>query len=272
MNKNRLLLSLLIALVVLFGLKAWNGSALWPHPGNVNFPGSAGVPPASAETLPNPMAHPSPAALAFGEKQVERMVADRPQMKQYVQKGDSVWQYCARQFAGEACGQKITWNPDPPHPPDDYDADHQYPTDTQQGYIRIRRLSGAGAMRGKERNGEDMWQNAIFELNNIRSAKQFDRLFEDALAGKLSKEQWIKGNTQLEYTAYRNSVRIYRILWLPLMRSKGIASNPDLWWPDLPDTYEAWIALYTDKSSYPWDSWGKSYDDDIVPYLKSKQR
>src|ERR1051326_747463 len=81
--------------------------------------------------LPEPQAHPSQEALAFGEQQVEHMVEDRPQMKQYVQKGDPIWRYCVRQFAGEALGERIAWNNDPLELAEHYDSESQSSTPTQ---------------------------------------------------------------------------------------------------------------------------------------------
>jgi hypothetical protein len=216
--------------------------------------------------LPKPQGKPSRDDLAFGERQVEQMVMDRPKMAGYLQKDDPVWRYCVRQYAGEAVGQRITWNNEPPE--GDAEADHQTPTQTQAGFIRVRRYALPPGTKQRERNGEDLWASAIFELTNIRGSKQFERLYDEACDGKLDKQGFVDGFTKQEYKALQDSIVIYHALWEPRMKARHLPTLPYYWQTNIPPTYEQWIAGYSDPKGYPWNCYGKYFDEEIVPYRK----
>lgn len=209
--------------------------------------------------------------LISGESQIRKMMQDRPEMRRYVKLNDPVWTFCVRQFAGEAVGEPILWNNDPPEYQDG-NAENQGPLHGEKGWIRVRPCKTVGKRMGRKRSGEEMWSDAIFELFNIHNSVGFNRLYDAALADKVSRQDWITGNTELEYVAERKMASFYKRVWQPNMKIKGIVSHPETWQLGLPDTYEEWIAQYTDKSSYPWNIWGKYYDEQIVPYLKAVRK
>lgn len=209
----------------------------------------------------------SAADLAFGEQQMSKMVKDRPQFLRYISKDDLVWQFCARAFAGAAIGQRIVW--DNALPEDHgYRSENLGPYKGRPGFIRIRNISDSGDDRGRPLSCEELWSCAVFELENIRNHHAFMALYYRALGGKLSREEWIRGCTRLEYDAFNRTSKDFAKLWLPLLGTRAISINKSFWGADNPDTYEAWISLYRDPNSYPWDAFGAYYDSQIVPYVK----
>jgi hypothetical protein len=52
------------------------------------------------------------------------------------------------------------------------------------------------------------------------------------------------------------------------MKVRGIHSDSWYWKNGEKETYEEWISQYTDENYYPYDDWGKYYDEAIVPYLE----
>jgi hypothetical protein len=198
----------------------------------------------------------------FGCSQVDAMMQDRPRMRQLVLKSDKVYSWVARQFGGAACGQKIYWNREKLAKPDksEYVAENQFPTNERIGFIRVREV----ASNGKALTSDELWNSAIFELINISYGPKYFSLSKRAITQKLSKEQYISEATKLEYEASKRTIDVYYFLWLPSLKKNGLVPKP---WPSVPATYEDWIKRFKSKSGYPWDSWGKYYDDELKPFI-----
>lgn len=213
----------------------------------------------------------SEAEVAFGAEQVDRMVKDRPEMARSVFKTDALWQFCARCFGGGATGENILWDSALPEDKG-YESENLGPFDGRKGFIRIRKIHASTETRGQPLTCEELWCCAVFELENLRNHPAFRALYQMALKGQLTREDWVRENSQLEYTALRRTARDYRALWRPLARARHLSETPSLWGVDCPSTYEAWIIQYTDPNGYPWDAFARYYDQQIVPYLRSVQR
>jgi hypothetical protein len=211
----------------------------------------------------------SPDELAFGERQVNQMVADRPALARGVSTNDALWQFCVRAFAGETIGEPILWKNAEPRG-DEYQSDHQGPYRGQRGYIRIRKNCAYGSERGQPASCEQLWSCAVFEIENMRNSKAFDALFKMALRGEVSREEWTRENSRLEYEALRRTAEDYRRLWRPLVLAGRVSSTAHLWGANIPQTYESWISRYRDPNSYPWDVYARDYDRQIMPYVRSR--
>jgi hypothetical protein len=210
----------------------------------------------------------SAADLAFGEKQVERMVNDRPEMKRYVGKEDAVWQFCARGFAGETCGKHVNW--DSGLPAGTYRAQHRGPYRGENGAIRIREIYADGHMKGEPLPCEELWAGAIFELENIRNTLAFDDLYKRAFNRGIGREEFIRESTRLEHAALLRAAKDYVKLWKAMADDKSIPTSGHYWNTHIPADYDKWISKYNDPNGYPWDSIGKYYDEEVVPYLRSR--
>ena len=210
----------------------------------------------------------SAADVAFGEQQIAKMVKDRPEFARFISKDDAVWQFCARAFAGAAIGEHIVWDNTLPEDKG-YRSENLGPYDGHPGFIRIRNISDSVNDRGRPLSCEELWSCVVFEIENIRNHKAFMVLFYRALDGKLTREEWIRGCTSLEYQALQRTKRDFAKLWLPLVGTRQISVTKSFWGGDSPDTYEAWISLYRDPNDYPWNVFGAYYDNQIVPYVRS---
>jgi hypothetical protein len=209
----------------------------------------------------------SAADFAFGEEQMAKMVKDRPEFTRYISKDDPVWQFCVRAFAGAAIGERIVWDNTLPQD-NGYRSENLGPYQRHAGFIRIRNISDSGDDRGRPLSCEELWSCAVFEIENIRNHKAFMALFYQALDGKLSREEWVRGCSRLEYNALRRTKGDFTKLWLPLSGRHFMTITKSFWGADTPATYESWISLYRDPNDYPWDVFGVYYDSKIVPYVK----
>jgi hypothetical protein len=206
------------------------------------------------------------ADLAFGEEQMSKMVRDRPEFTRYVSKEDPIWQFCVRAFAGAAIGERILWDNTLPQA-DGYRSENLGPYQGHAGFIRIRNNSDSGDDNGRPLSCEELWSCAVFEIENIRNHKAFMVLFYQALDGKLSREEWVRGS-RLEYNALQRTKGDFTKLWLPLAGTRFMTITKSYWGADTPATYESWISPFRDPNDYPWDVFGAYYDSKIVPYLK----
>jgi hypothetical protein len=213
----------------------------------------------------------SAADLAFGEEQMAKMVKDRPEFARYISRDDVIWQFCVRAFAGAAIGERILWDNTLPED-NGYRSENLGPYQGHPGFIRIRNNSDSSDDRGRPLSCEELWSCAVFELENIRNHKTFMVLYYRALEGKLSREEWIRGCTMLEYEALNRTSKDFAKLWLPLFGTRAISVNKSFWGANIPDTYQEWISFYRDPNSYPWDAFGAFYDSQIVPYVKKTTR
>ena len=266
--------ALLSSFLLLCLASAWLTHFVWHGPDPRNTPEILLSAPRDQlhKKLP-PLAEPktelSAEDLAFGEAQVACMARERPELGHQVSSADLLWKFCARGFAGEAVGERILWDSGLPKG-DDHQSDHQSPYRGRQGYIRIRKNLPAGIDLGRPLSCEELWSCAVFELENIRNTPAFNSLFEMALNGELTREQWIRENSELEYGALRRTARDFVQLWLPLARIRHFSTTPSLWGADVPRTYKGWILLYRDPNGYPWSVFGSAYDRQIVPYVRSR--
>lgn len=206
--------------------------------------------------------------LLYGMEQTDKMMEDRKPMAFLVKKGDPIYNWVSRQFAGEACGEHVAWNPEEDlGKPAQYKADHCYPSKDEKAFIRIRSNNGSGTFYDEH----SLWESCIFELHNIRNFKAFDKVFHDACNGKLTKDEWLRRNTEIEYKSNKMVKDFYYKNWVPFLSSKGISGKDHVWDVDwTPSTYKDWIGAYArDPSGYPWDYWGTYFDSQIIPYLKA---
>jgi hypothetical protein len=221
--------------------------------------------------LPGLVTNLSTADLAYGKEQMERLAKDRPELMRFILKDDPIWQFCVRAFAGAAIGERIKWDNTLPER-QGYRAESLGPYKGRSGFIRIRSNSDSADDRGRLLGCEELWACCVYEIENIRNHKAFMALFHRALAGKLSREEWIRGCSRLEYNALRRASKDFTTLWLPLARTRQVTITDSFWGADIPPTYEEWISQYRDPDSYPWEVFGAYYDRKIVPYVKSMQR
>jgi hypothetical protein len=93
--------------------------------------------------------------------------------------------------------------------------------------------------------------NGSFELYNISYGKEHVAEYNSALAGKLSRQDYILAAARTEYKAIRKTAEFYRDMWQPRAEQSRIRTEPSHWFADQPESYDQWIKQYDDPSGYP---------------------
>lgn len=261
---NRLLLSL-FAVSLLLGSSASFAAEPIVRGRPAHAPGSVPPSPRSHHFSSHVQnSEPTPADLEFGEQQLRKLLEDRPAMRGYAVPGDPIWIRAVRGLAGDTCGYRVSWNTEDLDKPLIYPSDHAFPHPPDfKAFIRIRAAGPNGPY-----NGEYLWSCLFFELFNLANHHGFNAIYDKSLTGTVSRQEWLTENTKLEFLAMKKMIVFYRGTWVPEMTARRIPTDPSYWKNGEKETYEEWISQYVDEDYYPYDYWGKYYDNSIVPYLE----
>ncbi|MCX6382822.1 MAG: hypothetical protein NT023_25635 [Armatimonadetes bacterium] len=189
----------------------------------------------------------------LGETQLERMLSDRPEMRPFITRGDAVWNWCVKQFAGGDTKIPIDWSSVPPMEPNV--ESESGPGDlSHHGEISVRRIATIGLHTDSPRYGEDMWGNVIFELCNAQLYREHKAVSQWAYTAHPSKQEYIRRSAYVEYLAAVRTKRFYDSLWKPNMDRLGIHSRPyNLCWNvGISDQFDEWLRN-VDTSGYAKD-------------------
>ena len=214
------------------------------------------------------------AASEDGNEQVTQMLKDRPAMATYSDsKGvvhtlapdDPLFVAAATLFEVDGSVTHIAWNSQQPTTMCEI-ADHSIST-AQNPVTWIRLSTTEPCYNTGAIPFERLWSALFFEFENILNDSFFTSLTHDAYAGKFSKCEWVEQTTRLEYSALNLQKTFYLSTFAPWATGHDFVSNSGLWKSTLPSTYESWAATFKNPNSYPWDSWGSFYDNQISFYL-----
>lgn len=208
-------------------------------------------------------------ALAHGERQVRQMLKDRPAMGKHGEEAELLYQWAARKFAGEDLREQVNWNSTDPLP--GFPCDHQPPVPGRPGFIRIHGKYTQGTAKGKERLFEELWHGAVFELNNITGVKDFRQVQADAVAGKISQEEFIAGMLNVESRAAEKTRAFYIRVFLPWAIEHGVKTHPRQWYVAIrsaPD--ENLFLAHIGKGDPHWLYYARAYDLVSLRLLISK--
>lgn len=216
--------------------------------------------------------------LAHGHRQVEAMLSDRIRMAAYpsdqgtklVKKSDPFYRFCVRKFAGEDVGSPIFWDKTLPK---SSSAEHDPASPDSIGAIRIRpKINGqlSDRLNGRRKDFELLWYEAIYELNNSAAAIHFNSLQREVEKGNVDKEAYIRQMAKIEFKAIQSTRKFFEEHWVPWaikVKLRPTFQADLIGWQTKYESFEKWIALYTDKNSYPWVPYS-AYHDSIVAYAK----
>lgn len=141
----------------------------------------------------------------FGRRQVEQMLADRPDMKEVIGPEHPVYQWVVDGFQGKYLGQRVYWNASSPRT--GRAAEHAIPYGNYPPYISI---SG-----GAETTPVDKWAAVVFELHNLQNFESFTRLAADATTGKVKADEYAVKCVMLEYDAQLRTQKLFAANPLP---------------------------------------------------------
>jgi hypothetical protein len=211
----------------------------------------------------------NPDQLANGTGQVQRMLRDRPSMSAKLAPGDELFDWAARKFAGEDVPTRIRWQA---HSSDkEADAHHHVPFDGAVGAIYVRPTHGphSNKPQGSAKTFDELWAEAAYELHNIQSHRGFGDLHERAIAGKVTRREYILASARLEYDALLRTRAFYVEVYYPWAKKHEIDTDPENWRLTLPSRFEDWLAQYPPEWVYPWQVYGGYYDE-IVEWRIAK--
>jgi pentatricopeptide repeat protein len=212
-------------------------------------------------------------AIQNGEAQVRQMLRDRPKMAQFGDKAGVLYHWAARKFAGEDLHRRILWDPTEPV---FTDAAHQSPTALRTGRIRIRKTYSHGLDRGEEQSFEALWIEAVFELYNINSVQDFQRLEHEAAARLLTKEIFVTKMIACECRAVEQTRAFYIHLYLPWAKEQHVSTNPESWYvvcrPDYredvrPESRQTLLLSHIDRQGTYWRHYERCYDTILLSTL-----
>lgn len=192
----------------------------------------------------------------FGHRQLEQMLADRPEMSGVLEQDDPSYQWIVSSLNGELTGRRIYWNADSPRAGQGSEHASQYHHYPAQIYV-----SG-----GREMTPIDKWAAFIYELFNLENTTEFRKLDEAAYEGKIDGHTYATGYVKLEFLALQKTNEYFSAHPLP---SEG--AGKDVWYEwtitDL-GTFEEYAAQFP-KATGPgnYKFFKDYYDSQIVPWI-----
>ena len=160
------------------------------------------------------------------------MLADRPRMAEHVEKGDKLWNWAVRKFAGEDLGTPIDWDPTSPEP---FASRSGEPTAGKHGLIQLNLLRPAETAQQNQfdrpqQTFEELWGCAVYELYNVTSSPDWVRFESESDSGKLTRDEYIQAMMRSEWNASERSRAFYVKFFLPWLRSKDLnTTDPKHW-------------------------------------------
>ena len=197
--------------------------------------------------------------LEHGNRQVERLLKDRPEMAAGLTPEDTLYKWAVRKFAGEDIPERIVWNPSVP---DGAEADHGAPSGGEPGMVRIapRKRGFLGLLPGRKLTFDEQWAHLCYELHNIQGSPDFEQTNRLAQRKELTRDGYIRLCAYHEYQALLRTRAFYVDVYFPWARAKKIETSPEQWRLDISPTFEGWLAQYDNRASYPWEPYGSYYD------------
>jgi hypothetical protein len=112
---------------------------------------------------------------------------------------------------------------------------------------------------------EKAWIGFFFESFNIGHTGEFMKIYNKAMKSKLTREEWVRENTMVEYKAAQEFLTFSDTFLEPYFRSNGKSLEEiETLHFAYRASFESWMA--SPEDSYPWNYWGKYYDT----YLKER--
>jgi hypothetical protein len=204
--------------------------------------------------------------LEHGKQQVRNMLRDRPAMAEHVEENDIIWQWAARQFAGQDVGSRVVW--DANSPTGNTRAEYTYPRQGRPAAIRVNFVGAEGRNDKKPLTFEESWECLADAFCELRYTRELDRLVDDALNGRISKREFVLGCTRTEYQSLVQLKAFRDAIWAPWAAQKHLQLGSFDLLDDFLPSYEAWVGQYKNDESAPLGTkWSSIYDSRIRPSM-----
>lgn len=190
-------------------------------------------------------------------RQVEQMLADRPDMAGLLKDDDPIVQWVAAGFNGDRTGQRIYWNA--ASPPSGNPGEH-WP----QYYNYPPQIIVSG---GAETTRIDRWVAVVFEQFNIENDEAFAELASRAIAGDVDRDGYAVGCAKLEFAALLKCREFFEQHKLPTSHGNHPYHKFVL---SAPPTIEEYFAILDRSWGYnPVKYYQADYDDRLAPQIES---
>lgn len=198
---------------------------------------------------------------SFGERQLEQLMSDRPEMQGILPKDHAVYRWLVGSFEKDRTGSRIYWVADPTQsgePAEHAPAHNGYPA-----YICIN--------AGEDTRPLDKWSMLVFEMFNIENTESIRLLSELGIAGKIDGDTFARKCVELEFQAALKTKTFLQENPLP---------NPDAdkdvqytWFLSDDERFHDQAKLWDSDSNYLMDTnyrhFKKYFDESIAPYISS---
>jgi tetratricopeptide (TPR) repeat protein len=212
------------------------------------------------------------------------MLADRPEMRLVSKEAQLLRSWAVRKFGGEDLGELIVWSSD-----ESWEhlrglgfiAAHRAPSATRPGEIFVEKRSRFSGGGGVALTKERFWAAVVFELSNISSSADFAALYDKAMRGSVSGDQFVRAMYAIEHRACLETRRVYAEKVLACGSDEGIGATPALWYASIEEAPDDAMVHWYDRTTYPWIPYLVFYDglryegfcarkalDEAVNYLK----
>jgi len=142
----------------------------------------------------------------FGQRQLEQLLDDRPDMKGILPPGHPVLQWVEKGFNGDRFGQRVYWIADSPR--GGSVSEFWSPDAGNPPFIRLS--------AGTELTPVDRWAALVFEMHNLEGGhERFVDLTDRAAKGLLGGEQYAKDCVEVEFDALKETAAFLRANPLP---------------------------------------------------------
>jgi hypothetical protein len=142
---------------------------------------------------------------SFGERQLSQVLDDRPNMKGIVDANDFINEWVIRQFDSDCPKNRVLW--------DSHEPFSGRPAESQPAYGAA--LASIRVTSSKTISGRDEWLMLIFELYNLKNARDFEELYAKATSGKIDRKSFANECTALEFRAGVRTQMFFRCHPLP---------------------------------------------------------
>jgi uncharacterized protein len=195
-----------------------------------------------------------------GEAELKMVLASRPQLEAIVEEGNPIWNWLVSSLNGPS-DVRIRWSSDSTSGEIPVGAQSStYPDGKGEVVIHVDGVYKSGLKAHQLRPAEEVLNNLVFELNNIHRGPEKKRLTLLAETGGISRDEFVRGIFEEEYSAQKETCDFYAKIWMPYCLSHKILPNPSIWgWPCENDINAA-FAKYPKSFWYPWKLYGSSYD------------
>jgi hypothetical protein len=196
---------------------------------------------------------------SFGQRQLEQLLADRPDMRDLIPDSHPVYQWVAESFDGDHFGQRVYWNDT--YPRSGRPAEHASPYYGYPPYISI-----AGS---RDVSPVDKWTMVVYELHNLLSHEEFQQLQTKAIAGDLDADGYANGCVKLEFDALEQTRDF--LLKNPLPSSSHGRDEYYNWITGDLGTFEEYQKAYEGPAaSNNFSYFREYYNSTIEPYRNSQ--